>query len=171
MFSIRKATTSDIDVIRHIAHTTWPVSYKGIITEEQISYMLEKMYSEAVLKDQIEHLRHQFVLAYNDEIAVGFASYSPKPGDETNTCRLNKLYLLPDQQGKGTGKKLLGHIIEEIKTRNIKALELNVNKYNSAFHFYTKNGFVITGEEVLDIGNGFVMDDYVMTLALQVERS
>jgi ribosomal protein S18 acetylase RimI-like enzyme len=41
-------------------------------------------------------------------------------------------------------------------------LFLNVNKYNSAIQFYHKIGFEIAKEEVIDIGNGFVMDDYVM---------
>jgi hypothetical protein len=39
---------------------------------------------------------------------------------------------------------------------------LNVNKYNSAQDFYKKLGFCIDYEEVIDIGNGYVMDDYVM---------
>jgi hypothetical protein len=39
---------------------------------------------------------------------------------------------------------------------------LNVNKYNKAKFFYEKLGFTITKEEVIDIGNDYVMDDYVM---------
>jgi ribosomal protein S18 acetylase RimI-like enzyme len=47
-----------------------------------------------------------------------------------------------------------------------KAIELQVNKKNVAQHFYTKQGFTIDRELVLDIGEGFVMDDYVMLLTL-----
>src|ERR1700710_180720 len=107
---IRNAHSGDIDTIRELAHATWPVSYKGIITDEQIGYMLELIYSKAALTHQVDQLKHQFVLVIDDENKpVGFASYSPKINNETGTFRLNKLYLLPDQQGKGTGKLLLQH--------------------------------------------------------------
>ncbi|MCP9749363.1 GNAT family N-acetyltransferase [Ferruginibacter sp. HRS2-29] len=160
----RNAGIPDIDIIRNLAHTIWPVSYKGIITDEQIGYMLELIYSKAALIKQMDELKHQFVLVYNDdENATGFASYSPKVNDDTGTFRLNKLYLLPDQQGKGTGKALLQHVKDAVKKLGGKSLELNVNKENPAIQFYKRNDFTITKTEVLDIGHGFVMDDYIMS--------
>jgi len=165
--SVRNAGIEDIQTIRSLAYATWPISYKGIITDEQISYMLELIYSEAALTKQIGVLKHQFVLLLNEkENAVGFASYSPKSNDDTGIFRLNKLYLLPDQQGKGSGKILLQHVKEAVKKLGGTSLELNVNKENPAIQFYKRNGFTIARTEVLDIGNGFVLDDYIMTLVL-----
>lgn len=162
--SIRNAGIEDINTIRSLAHATWPISYKGIITDEQISYMLELIYSEAALTKQIGELKHQFVLVVDDnEKAVGFASYSPRLNDNHGIFRLNKLYLLPEQQGKGTGKALLQHVKEAVKKLGGNSLELNVNKENPAIQFYKRNDFTITRTEVLDIGNGFVMDDYIMS--------
>lgn len=163
MITVREASAEDIALIRELAHATWPVSYKDIITDEQISYMLNLIYSEAALIDQVMVLKHQFLIALENDRPVGFASYSPKPNDDEGIFRLNKLYLLPDQQGKGSGKILLQHVIDHAKEGGATSLELNVNKENPAIGFYKKNGFSITREEVLDIGNDFVMDDFIMT--------
>ena len=47
-----------------------------------------------------------------------------------------------------------------------KAIFLNVNKYNKARFFYEKLGFTIVKDEVIEIGNGYVMDDFVMEVAI-----
>ena len=82
--------------------------------------------------------------------------------ENADVYHLNKIYLLNGQQGKNMGKKMLDYIIEEIKKSGAKALQLNVNRYNSAVHFYEKQGFKIIREEDIDIGEGFFMNDYVM---------
>jgi GNAT superfamily N-acetyltransferase len=76
------------------------------------------------------------------------------------------LYVLPDKQGLGCGKLLLSFIISEAKKHQSSLLHLNVNKQNPAVHFYLKCGFEIDKEVVLDISNGFVMDDYEMVLPI-----
>jgi hypothetical protein len=58
----------------------------------------------------------------------------------------------------------LNSIIEDVKLRGITQLELNVNRNNPSYHFYLKNGFTVFREEMLDIGDGYFMDDFVMTL-------
>ena len=62
------------------------------------------------------------------------------------------------------GKSMIDEVIIIAKSNNQKGIYLNVNKYNIAKFFYEKVGFNIVKEEVIDIGNGFVMDDYVMEL-------
>ena len=43
----------------------------------------------------------------------------------------------------------------------------NVNKYNSnSIAAYEKMGFLNLGPTVADIGDGFIMDDYIMRLPL-----
>jgi len=123
--------------------------------------MLELIYSKDALTGQIENLHHSFILIYENEQAVGFASYSPKePG--LPVFRLHKLYVLPTQQGKGTGKALLNYILDEIKQAGATILELNVKRDNPAIDFYKKQGFKIAKEVDIDIGNGYFMRDYIM---------
>ena len=80
--------------------------------------------------------------------------------------KLHKIYALPDQQGKGIGKFIINYISGEIKPIGATALQLNVNRYNKAKGFYEKLGFKVIGEEDIDIGNGYLMNDYIMELGL-----
>ena len=136
----------------------WPQTYAGILTPQQIDYMLEMMYSEAALRNQMTD-GCQFIFIYEDEQPVGFASYQEtKPG----TWKLHKIYVLLTQQGKGTGKFMIDHIIEEILKQGAVSLELQVNRNNKAKGFYEKLGFIEREIINLDIGNGYFMNDYVM---------
>ncbi|MEO7044058.1 MAG: GNAT family N-acetyltransferase [Ferruginibacter sp.] len=161
---IKKGGTVNTKEIQQLVYTIWPDAYGAILSKEQLDYMLELIYNGEALKDQIENLEHQFIIVYEADIAVAFASYSPKEKNNLSVFRLHKLYVLPSQQGKGTGKLLLNYIINEIKKAGASILELNVNRHNKAFHFYKKTGFTISHEADIDIGNGYFMNDYVMEL-------
>jgi len=166
---ISKAGIGDIETIQMLAYATWPVAYKDILSLEQLQYMLELMYSRDALQQQMQESAHRFIL-FRDHAGTpaGFASYSSKSlnGEHKGRYRLHKLYVLPAEQGKGTGKQLLDHMIDDILSAKGTVLELNVNRHNKAVHFYTNNGFVITREEDIHIGNGFFMNDYVMEKTL-----
>lgn len=166
MLEIKKAGINDIGLVQELALTTWPAAYKEILSAAQLKYMLNLIYSKDALTNQLKNLHHDFIIVYAEDRAVGFASYSPKKPGDRSLYRLHKLYVLPDQQGKGTGKFLLDHIIDEIKQAGAKNLELNVNRHNIAFHFYSKLGFTIAREEDIDIGEGYYMNDYVMELKM-----
>ncbi len=166
MISIRNAVLSDLPVVHNLARLIWPASYRDILSPRQLEYMLEKIYSLSSLQNQLLNLQHNFILADDKEVPVGFASFSAKEKDKS-TYRLHKIYVMPQQQGTGTGKLLLNHIIVAAKSSGANSLELNVNRYNRARLFYEKQGFIIIGEEDIDIGEGFFMNDYIMKLSLQ----
>lgn len=164
MIVIRRAEIEDMPVVHDLAYQIWPFAYGEILSNAQLDYMLGKIYSLTSLQHQFNVLKHNFIIVSADEIPVGFAAYSPH--ENADVYHLNKIYLLNGQQGKNLGKKMLDYIIEEIKKSGAKALQLNVNRYNSAVHFYEKHGFKIIREEDIDIGEGFFMNDYVMELKL-----
>ena len=126
-----------------------------------MQYMLNLFYSENSLQEQMQK-GHRFIIAFDDDIPVGFAAYSPKNSAEPTVYRLHKLYINPHQQGKGIGKILLNFIINDIKQGAATCIELNVNRHNKALGFYQQSGFVIVREEDIDIGNGYFMNDYIM---------
>lgn len=163
---IKKAGTNDIETIRTLTYKIWPLTYTAMVGREQVDYMLHLIYSHASLKNQIENLQHHFIIIYEDDNPLGFASYSVKSEKEPNIFRLNKLYVLTHQHGKGLGKQLLDYIITELKNYNATELELNANRQNPAISFYRKMGFDIKSSEDIDIGNGYFMNDYVMGLKL-----
>jgi ribosomal protein S18 acetylase RimI-like enzyme len=72
--------------------------------------------------------------------------------------------VLPETQGTGLGRQFFELVKEKAIENNQKAIFLNVNKQNHAIHFYTKLGFTKVKDEVIDIGEGYVMDDYVMEI-------
>ncbi len=159
MIEIRKAIPGDISTIQQITYATWPETYKTILSTEQVEYMLNLIYSREALTKQIKEEGHEFILAYENEVAIAFADYAPmQPG----IYKLHKLYALRNQQGKGLGKLLINYIIEEIKPNGATALRLNVNRYNKARQFYEHLGFAVIYEEDIDIGNGYFMNDFVM---------
>ena len=159
MFEIKKAETGDIPLIRELTFRVWPQTYASILSQEQIDYMLEMMYSEASLKKQMTEDGCQFIFVYENGNPVGFASYSE---EEAKRWKLNKIYVLQNQQGKGTGKYMINYIIDEIKKQHANSLFLQVNRYNNAKTFYDKLGFTEIDFINLDIGNGYFMNDYVM---------
>jgi GNAT superfamily N-acetyltransferase len=161
MITISEATIEDFGTIREIAYATWPVTYGEILSKEQLDYMLEMMYSEATLADNVTNKGHRFILVNENAIPLGFASYEHHYLN-TNTTRLHKLYLLPESQGKGMGKMLMDKIVALAKENQSDAISLNVNKFNNSHAFYTKMGFDIIAEEDLEIGNGYLMEDYKM---------
>lgn len=166
MFTITKISTESIPLIERLSSEIWHQVYSSLISTEQINFMLNMMYSRSSLEKQILELEHQFIIISTDEEAVGYASYSLKSAAEPTIFRLNKLYLQPDNHGKGMGKAMIQFIINETIPLGAKFLELNVNKANPTVTFYKKFGFTITEETVLQIGEGFVMDDYIMTLKI-----
>ena len=146
--------------IREIAYQTWPEAYKNVITPEQISYMLKMMYDSQPLEVQFL-AGHIFIVLKENGKDMGFVAFEINY-DGSDSTKIHKLYVLPECQGKGFGKKLIDKAIEEINTENQKSLILNVNKKNPSLNFYEKIGFIKAREMVIDIGNGFLMDDYIM---------
>lgn len=161
MIVIKKNTDENFTDIRAIAAEVWPIAYSAILSQKQLDYMMEMMYSVASLQVQAKEKGHRFILAKEGETVLGFASYEFNYNKKPKT-KIHKIYVLSNQQGKGIGKTLIDFIVNEAKARHQKGLILNVNKNNIAIRFYERIGFEIIFEEVIDIGNGYVMDDYVM---------
>lgn len=165
MITLRKATPADIPVIRDIAEKTWPVSYSGIISPAQIRYMLDLMYSHEKIEAAILDPDQSFWLAETTQKTLGFCSIQHRNPGPVFT-RIHKLYILPDTQGLGIGQILMNQAESEARKAGSNSLHLNVNKYNKALGFYQKLGFQIDSEEILEIGNGYVMDDYILIKVL-----
>ena len=178
---ITPAGLNDRAFIRSVSERTWPSTYGHIISQEQINFMLDWMYSDASLEKQMYTGCAFYIASIKKEDgqleAVGFCSVSPddeKEEEKNNSTekvagakahKLNKLYVLPTAQGTGAGKALLNKCIEVAKSAGSSSIFLQVNKLNTAYTFYLKHAFIKESEFKFDIGNGFYMDDYVMRLS------
>jgi ribosomal protein S18 acetylase RimI-like enzyme len=159
-----KANSENIQIIIELTKKIWPVAYGKILTMAQLDYMIDKFYNETALLELIDK-GHVFYLAQDDNgKEVGFVSY--ELNSELNKTKIHKIYVLPETQGTGLGRQFFELVKEKAIENHQSAIFLNVNKYNNAIHFYTKLGFTKIKGEVIDIGNGYVMDDYVMEVVI-----
>lgn len=164
MIKFKKATESEIEKIRDLAKKSWNSAYAKILSQEQIDYMLGEMYSHKVILSQMQNpYYHYFIIEFNENSAgfIGFENHY-----EPSTTKLHRLYLLEDFKGKGLGKSALQFLKEKSFESDDTRIILNVNKDNPAKKMYESQGFTVYKEEVFDIGNGFVMDDYLMEIKL-----
>jgi len=162
---IVRAKEEHLPAISALAGVIWRACYPGIITNAQIDYMLARMYSLDVLREEIRSQGIRYDLLLVDGKLAGFASCVPTP--EPGVVKLHKLYLLPEMHGRGLGSRLLQQVEHEVRAGAGRRLILSVNKRNTrAIAAYQRNGFVTADSVVTDIGGGFVMDDYIMAKEL-----
>ena len=162
---IVRTAEANLPAVSELAGVIWCACYPVIITNEQIDYMLARMYSLDVLRDEIRSQGIRYDQLLVDGKLAGFASYGP--ASQPSVMKLHKLYLLPELHGRGLGSYLLQRCEQEVRAAGARRLMLSVNKRNTkAIAAYQRNGFVIAESVVTDIGGGFVMDDYVMVKEL-----
>jgi ribosomal protein S18 acetylase RimI-like enzyme len=160
---IEIATIDDIPLIQEIADRTWNESFKAVISQKQVDYMLARMYTYDVLSYQMAEGKQVFLLVHEEEQCAGFASYELN-ANETNITRLHKLFVLPELQKSGAGSILLDEVISIAREHRNESIHLSVNRQNPAVDFYLSRGFEILEEDDIEIGEGFVLKDYIMEL-------
>lgn len=163
--SIHKAGVNDAERINKAAQIVFTQTFTPVIGAEQTAYMLEKMYDVDGLKKQISQGRN-FYLAENSlgEIC-GYLSCFQKDGE---VFRIEKLYVMPDCQKSGLGKRFFEYAISLAKnlTPSPKYLQLNVNRENPAVKFYLHIGMKIASQGDFVFGGGYFMKDYIMEYEL-----
>lgn len=161
---IRELNRDELTLITSLAHEIWPITFAEILSTEQIAYMLDWMYNEKQLSSQ-HGSGHSFFALYLNNEAIGFMGIEPNYLG-TTSLKIHKLYVKPNVHGKGLGKEFIEFAKLFALRQNCSSLVLNVNRFNKAVQFYLHVGFTITKEEDIEIGNGFLMEDYVMELKL-----
>jgi GNAT superfamily N-acetyltransferase len=165
MIEIVPATAKDLTIIKNLAYQIWPATYGTILSEKQLAYMLDLFYDERALKQNLDD-DHQFILIKENGVAVGFADYELHYQNGSIT-RINKIYVLPETQGKGFGKRIIQHIESKALEHNDVKLSLNVNRFNKAKDFYENQGFKIAFEEDVELDFGYLMEDFRMEKVLK----
>lgn len=147
-----------------MAARIWPSVYGELLPPGQIEYMLGRMYSEeTICRERREGVDYRWIEEEGERL--GFLAFGPVVSGEV--CPLHKCYLLETARGRGVGGSALGRLFGELEGAGVPCVELRVNRHNAgAIAFYQKNGFVRTAEDRLDIGGGFVMDDWILRRTL-----
>ncbi len=165
MVDVKQLYVDDVFIVNQLAHQIWPITFKEILSKEQIDYMLGWMYDVNTLKDEVQTGKIYYLLTENGQ-PIGFMGLEPNYPD-ADYLRIHKLYVMPERHGKGFGRILMNKAIDLALDLSCHTIHLNVNKYNSAVEFYKHIGFDIVKEEDINIGKGFFMEDYVMELRLK----
>ncbi len=153
-------SASETVVIAELARQIWNEHYSSIISRQQIDYMLDKFQSTAAINSQIDDGMLYFLISNNNQPA-GYLALMPDA--KNDKLHISKIYLDAVNRGRGHGKQALDFIELQCRKIDIQKLWLTVNKHNHiAINAYQRWGFNTTGAVVTDIGNGFVMDDFIM---------
>ena len=163
MIRFRTARPDDIPLIQKLAHLIWPQAFLTIITQTQLEIMLAKMYDPVTLRNE---MANGFIWKIIEERGgpIGYLSYSMI---DPATCKLHKVYVLPEKQGQGIGKKCLAEAARYARENGAVNLILMVNRANAkALRAY--RAFGVHEAESIDweFSPGFILHDYKMKLTL-----
>lgn len=169
---LRVITAEELPRVIELAHQIWPAYYPGIISHAQIDYMLAVWYEPGAMRREMTERGATYALIEISAGAdaaqgtpVGYVAFEPPSG--SSVLFLSKLYLLPEYQGRGFGRLALDWVGTQARTLGCGVLRLRVNKHNApAIRAYRRAGFEFVEDVCSDIGNGFVMDDYLMERAI-----
>lgn len=154
---LKAAGIEDLDTIAALAKLIWNQHYPSIIGQAQIDYMLGKMYNRESLLEQLQIKKHRFYLVEAGEKIIGFVSVHQ---EDKNHWFLPKFYIDQTLAGEGFGTKVFAELLQITQAESMR---LTVNRQNyKAINFYFKLGFKIEKVADFDIGEGYVMNDFVM---------
>ena len=165
---ISKASGEDIMCIHDMAQVVFRHTYREILSPEQMEYMMDWMYSPANLQKQLDE-GHVYYIAYRNGKPCGYVSVQPEgiADDGRLLFHLQKIYVLPSEQGHGLGRALFDRAVAHVREaarRCTARIELNVNRNNPSIGFYHHLGLRILRQGDFHIGNGYYMNDYIMGL-------
>ncbi len=150
--------SADADIVAAIAREVWNEHYSVILAKEQIEYMLEKFQSAGAILQQMEEQQYSYFLLASPR---PFGYFAIK--EEGGSLFLSKFYILKEFRGNGCASVGFDFMEEFAAGRGLSTIWLTVNRENAeSISVYRHKGYEIVREQVADIGNGFVMDDYIM---------
>ncbi|MBX9298644.1 GNAT family N-acetyltransferase [Chromobacterium piscinae] len=164
-FTLHPLTADDFETIALLGAAIWRKHFIGMISREQIDYMVSGRYTPEKLSRYLDAPDRWFRLLRVEGRLIGYCSYAlaEPPGE----MKLEQLYLLEKMRGRGLGGRMMDEVEAAARAKDCATLMLTVNRHNTdAIAVYQKRGFSVREEVAADIGNGFVMDDYVMVKAL-----
>lgn len=163
--AIRKAEHPDeFHTIAGLAKVIWEAHFTPLIGAPQVAYMLERFQSAVAISAQVQKDGYEYYILWLDSQAMGYFALRDD--------QLSKIYTHPDVRGRGMGHALLEHARQVLRSRNKTRIWLTVNKGNqTALDFYRRHGFAVADAMRIDIGNGFVMDDFRMEADLAAAGS
>jgi GNAT superfamily N-acetyltransferase len=157
---------SQIASLVPFARGIWIGHYYGLVDKSLVDYVLAKFQSFEAITKQIGQEGHLYYLVERkDGDALGYIAVVPDAGKKE--LFLSKFYIKAGERQKGLGRQALEYIEGLARDNGLKKIYLTVNKRNAgSIAVYERMGFAKARDVVTDIGDGFVMDDFVMVKAV-----
>lgn len=152
-------TEADIASVASLAHDIWYEYYVPLIGRAQVDYMVARFQSASAIAQQIAD-SYEYFMVQCESRTLGYFAVEPRPAE--GALFISKFYVVREVRGSGTGRACMEFIERLAWERRLGRLWLTVNKGNPAVNAYQRLGFRISEELVIDIGGGFVMDDFRM---------
>lgn len=157
---VEATTDADLTTIESLARDIWTESYEGIVPRAQTDYMVERFQTAPALREQIGK-GYTYLIVTVDGVPAGYCGYVP----DDKGLFLSKIYISKDYRGSGLSTKLFDRLRVIARTLGKDRVHLTVNRNNAhAISVYEHEGFVGVGTADTPIGEGFVMNDYLMEL-------
>lgn len=154
---------TDIVLLASLADEIWREHYLSILTKDQIDYMIDKFQSADAMTHQIinQGYEYYFITVCGEEI--GYTGICK----DVDKLFLSKLYIKKEFRGNRYASEVFKQLQQICVNRRLKAIWLTVNRYNEeSVAIYKKMGFKVIRTRVADIGQGYVMDDFIMEFVL-----
>ena len=180
-------TEEQLRQLAAMAKDIWQEYWPSHIGQAQTDYMVAKFQTLDVIREDIANNHNEYwLIRVADEMTppelddpkdapqatesnevlgryVGYTGGHEEP--ETNRFFISKIYVYEDQRGKGYGSRTVDFYRSLCRERGLRAMYLTVNKHNDlAIRAYRGKGFETIDSVETDIGEGFIMDDYIMEL-------
>jgi GNAT superfamily N-acetyltransferase len=153
------STAAQVTEVARMARQIWDEYYVPLIGQAQVDYMVAKFQSAEAIQSQIDSGYEYFQLQQSG-VTIGYAAIRHDAAEAR--VFVSKLYVLASHRKTGAGRATLDLIERASRERAAKKLWLTVNKGNPSVRAYERLGFTIAESIVMDIGGGYVMDDYRM---------
>lgn len=159
----RVSSGQDVTHLAMLADDIWHQHFITILSEDQIDYMVDKFQSAPAMTKQMVNEGYEYYFIVVDGVEVGYTGIK----NDLDKLFLSKLYLRKEHRGKGYASAVFEQLEEISRQRNLTSIWLTVNRFNEdTIAVYKKKGFETIRTQVADIGDGYVMDDYVMELKI-----
>ncbi len=170
----RRATAEDAVAVARLHARSWQATYRGLIPDEIIARVVR---GEATRAERFRELfgdpdnERRGWVATHQEAVVGMAISCPShdPDASDRTGEIEAIYLDPDFIGRGIGRSLLAHVVNDLRDQGFEEATLWVLDSNTrARRFYEAAGWRFDGSTKEDERPGGVLHEirYRRTLSV-----
>ena len=150
---IRRMTIDDAEAVTDVLIRTWQIAYRGIVSDDVLDHQDRDM-----LIERRKRQYKDYIVAEVDGRVVGYCwyvndnSFSQELSDIDS--EIVAIYVLPEMERKGVGRKMFSFAVEDLKMQNREKMVIwCLKENNSGRAFYEKMGGTVIGEHKTHIGN------------------